>query len=841
MSDSTAPAVSLTVASNSFGDRFLAEINQETFARQEAASVFARQFADSFAREQTLYIVIGSDSGLLIDYIQQSPLPRGSRYLFVEPEAIKQTLAEVLRPLQNERVRVCGPDDWFGTAQDLGLDTYCYTGNIQLLRSLGADGGPYSEYRRTFKRVEQELAQQRWKLEIDTGLHLFIKNNLANLADNHIPASILIDAFKGKTALIMAAGPSLDGVLPWIKQNRDEVVLIAVSRIARLLLDNNIPPDIIVSVDPQEISFSISKEIFKLGEQALLAHSCCAIPSLVGQWPYKKVYTGPQYFWERENSPNVPLHGPTVTNDAISIAVSLGCAQILLAGVDLCYSQDGYSHASGTIEHSLGPLIGEIDHTVETNSGKRAETNKGYYECIIQISEQAKEAQELGSQLINLSADAARIPGVSHSSPDELDISSELEQPAHKTIQQRLQKKNTPPPAEHYKAVVHKLTCITQDVKTVSALATDAIKFNHKLNELTDDGTKLKYIKKLDKIEKRLQKKYQDISDTIKLINAKHFSKMLSLDSNDQLTHEEANEKTRIYYEAYLRGAELLREYLDESLTRTKVRLEEEAENPDFNLIFSQWSHDNQPGRSKYWMHSHSGLIGTLPGDTVETLDKISTLFDVILREDDKSLFDHFHNPPDNPLLVLDERPHAKKFVENVLTNFEQGDIAALERAASGLSQRTETSNKQIYALTQGLLHELEGDYSSATQAYQTINPSHGWDVRQLGLERILAYSVEQENYAAALETLKELASKVPSYMPLYAQLLEASGDIEKAAETYTAYLTDHPDDLETMHELGMLFYRAGATEAAVSALDHIKAINPSHPAIASLQATIDG
>mgnify|MGYP000698081664 CR=1 FL=1 len=80
-----------TLKTNLFNERFLYEVNRDSFSKISASAIFDEEFKKILFHEDSLYIIIGTDSGLLPQYIQQYGVPAGTHYLFVElPEIITQ-------------------------------------------------------------------------------------------------------------------------------------------------------------------------------------------------------------------------------------------------------------------------------------------------------------------------------------------------------------------------------------------------------------------------------------------------------------------------------------------------------------------------------------------------------------------------------------------------------------------------------------------------------------------------------------------------------------------------------------------------------------------------------
>ena len=81
----------------------------------------------------------------------------------------------------------------------------------------------------------------------------WLANSLKNIAtinsSNIYKLSDLEGKFTGQTALIIAAGPSLNDNIEKIKANRDKFVIFAVNKVLRVLEANSITPDFAVCLE----------------------------------------------------------------------------------------------------------------------------------------------------------------------------------------------------------------------------------------------------------------------------------------------------------------------------------------------------------------------------------------------------------------------------------------------------------------------------------------------------------------------------------------------------------------------------------------------------------------
>ena len=63
----------------------------------------------------------------------------------------------------------------------------------------------------------------------------------------------------------------------------------------------------------------------------------------------------------------------------------------------------------------------------------------------------------------------------------------------------------------------------------------------------------------------------------------------------------------------------------------------------------------------------------------------------------------------------------------------------------------------------------------------------------------------------------------------MYADLLQATGDINASVETYTEYLLANPDDLNSMMKLGKIFLQEQALDGVAWAMSYILDKEPNN------------
>lgn len=175
-------------------------------------------------------------------------------------------------------------------------------------------------------------------------------NYYRNLSINIPDVSLL----KGKVkpeAIVVAAGPSLDVTMDYLRRNKGKKTIIAVNTIFRKLVQNGIKPDFVVVIDASD---RMEKHLTGMeNEDVPLVLDLCTY------WRWAHDYKGPKYRmyatygcaeakeYIEKNRKEKWLSGGTVTFSAMEFAYQMGAKKIYFAGVDLGYPE-GKSHASGT-------------------------------------------------------------------------------------------------------------------------------------------------------------------------------------------------------------------------------------------------------------------------------------------------------------------------------------------------------------------------------------------------------------------------------------------------------------------------------------------------------------
>lgn len=165
----------------------------------------------------------------------------------------------------------------------------------------------------------------------------------------------------GKTAAIIAAGPSLDKSILELKQNRNEYTIFATDTAYGPLVSNKITPDFVVTIDAQHVSLGHFMDLEK-NESTTFVFDIASSPSAVEAVRAKGL---PVYFLRSGHPlcadpslescmPLVESGSGTVTIAASDFARQAGYKKLRFFGADFAYSS-GKAYTKGTyLEKNFG-------------------------------------------------------------------------------------------------------------------------------------------------------------------------------------------------------------------------------------------------------------------------------------------------------------------------------------------------------------------------------------------------------------------------------------------------------------------------------------------------------
>ncbi|MBF0340063.1 MAG: DUF115 domain-containing protein [Magnetococcales bacterium] len=814
---------------NRFGERYLPSVNQEAFSRVGSENVFGQQYGDFFSREDALYLVVGCDSGLLVNWIAKRKRPEGSRFIFLDHPAVLQRLEEegILPETLPPGLLVTAPEQWIEAAEGFSLKDYFYLDRVFVAKSLAVVDGVHDGYARLFGDVERSLGQYRLQVSQEIGHRVFMTKGLENLAENRISACRLRDSFAGRTAILLAGGPTLPESFPWIRQHRSNLTILAVARIADHLRREGIVPDLIFAIDPHDVIFHQSKGMLPFWPESLLVNMYHLSPILMGQWQGRSVFMGTLFPWESPLNPvNVFYPGITVGHQALGMAVDMGFSGVILAGFDLCFSREGFTHVAGSVEQEIGPFIARGDLMVETNGGWLAETRHDFLNAIPSLEALAKYAAEHHCRVINPSEAAARIAGVEHL-PWESLAPATMDAPALDRLREILPEESQITRTAHCQALDQELAKVRGLALKVKSLAIEGLECNEGLFGRRGKPPNFKFKKRMDEIEEILDSQHREVSRLVKKWGLGAMLKLSRPDKEREWSDAEIEEAGRRYYEIYRDNAVSLIRLLDDVRQRVRIRLEEERNRPDFKKLVEQWRKDRQPGRALVFLQRHGWSVADLPEPVRPMFQELLDQFETLLGQTDHDYKQY--------IMAVQSSPQEVRVKAQAL--FRNRERERLRQFGIGLEKSSLAEKQEYHHLITGYLAEMDGERPAALSHFrQVTHPA----LLAEALQRIFTIALQDGDLFTAQAVSQRLAEISFAHVPFHAELLRLNGNGATAAAIFEEYLKVVRKDFVTMIKLGRLYLELGRPEDARATFARILAEDPENQAARTFLEDLD-
>lgn len=258
-------------------------------------------------------------------------------------------------------------------------------------------------------------------------------NNIASVNNGSMYAlSELENKFKGQTALIAGAGPSLEDNITKIQENRDKLVIFAVNKVVKYLFQNGITPDFIVGLDASNMDKTLG------GMESTLSRSNCIMDirtdSAIINKGFNKIFINfseTDFFIKKlakyNNTMKFYEAGGSASTFALTAAAKMGFSQIILAGVDLAF-KDNRIYADGENMNRVSQNEIMVDNVkknlvqVKSVSGGIVYTRDDYEAFIHHFESLVKELNN--PNIYNISSFGAAIEGVKAVTFEELNLNT---------------------------------------------------------------------------------------------------------------------------------------------------------------------------------------------------------------------------------------------------------------------------------------------------------------------------------------------------------------------------------------------------------------------------------
>ena len=258
-------------------------------------------------------------------------------------------------------------------------------------------------------------------------------NNIATInSSNMYLLSDLEDQFKGKTALIAGAGPSLADNIEYIKENRSKFVIFALNKNASYLYEQGVVPDFICCLDAENMERTLA------GLESFLPNINAIIDIRTDSSVFSKKFKNffinfseTDFFIKKLAKFNKFMKfyetGGTASTFAMVSAIKMGFSRIILAGIDLAF-KDNIIYAYGEKMQRASQESIVVDNItkqliqVQSVTGKMVYTRDDYKSYIQHFETLIKDLNY--NEVYNISSFGAMIKGVKNVSFGEINLES---------------------------------------------------------------------------------------------------------------------------------------------------------------------------------------------------------------------------------------------------------------------------------------------------------------------------------------------------------------------------------------------------------------------------------
>lgn len=192
--------------------------------------------------------------------------------------------------------------------------------------------------------------------DYNRGLYVHLNRTLECLGNNNLKI-LLFDKIKEKCnffenipILYLAAGPSLDENLDWIRKNQNKFFIVTIGAAFKKLLNNNIRIDMITTLDEQEFLSTMQFDddsISKISKDTIIIASAITSENILKKL-YKKnlfIYEVFMPFYKNSRA----FSGFSIGEITLNILLNMNAKEIYLIGLDLALNQiTGNTHSDGS-------------------------------------------------------------------------------------------------------------------------------------------------------------------------------------------------------------------------------------------------------------------------------------------------------------------------------------------------------------------------------------------------------------------------------------------------------------------------------------------------------------
>lgn len=793
-------------AINQFEEIFFTEANGSLFKKQLSENVFRRYFHDTFEKKETLYFIVGSDSGLMPFYLLErfSNERNGRKFIVIDYQSVfDQVGTERFSELPSWIE--CYPATFPVPALGQLEIEYVASSRMQLVRSMSVlDAKAGMPYKNLADHFENEYQNFVFSENVTSVTKSFIDAQLMNLHANRFPVVDFQRSLDGKSVLMIGGGPSFDENLDWIVDNQDSLIIVAAGRMSKRLIKEGIVPDFIASVDPHDLSFDNAKDMLRFDDRTILLNCYHINPKLLNQWPHSAIYFGNALPWSNQENSASP--GPTVIHSALHQVVMMGAKNIYFVGVDMCFFQ-GKTHASGTVESEIGKLgLRHAIKTVETYSGEIAETDQPFEMGVNNLEWLIKGYKEKApdAKFYNLSNFAAKVVGVKYIPANEVDLNIATDKVG---LMQNIKDRTTSSSQEWLE---QQISMLAEVQKKHDALQLSSEICEHALKKVTafsaDDSQELR--NELVNYKTKLDTNLEEMGEILYHYAISSFSDAFApVEDENQMSQNEIARTLSAYFNGMKKAILDFIELLEKSEDLLKFRVKEWGGELSFTELAQEWINRFEVGRYQIWQKYHPDY--KFNSEEQNLLNDLETRFENNLNNIDTTQAKLIKDRSINPVEL-----HKKAEIA-----FSKQDDSMLIEILKQTEQIEGNDGQQLNILVEAMRLDLANEIEDAKTLYKQVTFPY---FETFSFKRLLNFAMQTKNHEQALLYLEKLCQKSPDYIVVFADYLALLGQVAEAIQVLYSYLQENQSSISSWLKLAGWLQECGAFEDARYALNKV-------------------
>jgi len=203
---------------------------------------------------------------------------------------------------------------------------------------------------------------------------LWLKNVLVNIGYYlyHKGVNSFFQEYNDKPVLIVGGGPSISKAIDTIKKIKDSIYIIAVNTSLSYLIKNDVIPDFVITVDPQDKVYKYFIPVINNDKDKLplLISEPTISPKIIKKYP-KKVFCqiefAQEFVYSFSKDRGILETGGSVVTTAFSFARKAGFNPIMFIGIDMAYTNNTL-HFKGSELEKDWIFNSYKDKTIETQN-----------------------------------------------------------------------------------------------------------------------------------------------------------------------------------------------------------------------------------------------------------------------------------------------------------------------------------------------------------------------------------------------------------------------------------------------------------------------------------------